>query len=179
MENQLTIILSVISALFGGGFVAIVNYINNKRNLDAEAKTRDAQVSKLEAETDRIRAEADKIRGNIEGVKSDQAKAGRDIEFQAKEIGWVKLLITLIMSDYERLHLQNLNSEAPFISEVKKGSTFEWELRHLLTLNLIERLPGKGMRTLFKQGECDVKQHLSITDRGRKYLKMLEEINSK
>ena len=178
MENQITIILSVISALFGGGFVAVVNYFNNKRNLDAEAKTRDAQVKKLEAETDRIRAEADKIRGNIEGVRSDQVKAGKDIAFQAKEIGWVKLLITLIMSDYERMHLQNLASEVPFISEVKKGSTFEWELRHLLTMDLVERLPGKGMRTLFGAGECNIKEHLSITERGRKYLKLLDEINS-
>jgi hypothetical protein len=178
MDNQLTIIVSVISALFGGGFVAIVNYVNNKRNLDSLAGTRDATVKKIKAETEQIRAETDRIRGNVEQVKSEQEKAERNIQFQAKEIGWIKALIRLLISDYERLHLQNLVLEKPFIAEVKPGSTFEWELRHLLTLNFIERLPGKGMRTLFKQGKCDIKEHLKITEQGLNYLKVLQEVEN-
>ena len=146
--------------------------------MDAEATTRDAQVKKLEAETDRIRAEADNIRGNIQVVKSEQEKTGSDLQLQAKEISWLKLIITLIISDYERMHLQNLASDEPFIAEVKEGSTFESELRHLLTLNLIERLPNKGMRSLFRQGRGEIKEHLSITEQGRKYLAMLKELNS-
>ena len=120
MENQLTIILSVISALFGGGFVAVVNYINNKRNLDSQAAMRDASVKKLEAEADRICAETDRIRGNVEQVKSGQKKAGKDIELQARQIGWIKVLIRSLISDYERMHLKNLLSEQPFLTEVKK-----------------------------------------------------------
>lgn len=178
MENQLTIILSVISALFGGGFVAIVNYISNKRSLDSQAATRDANVKKLEAEADRIRAETDRILGNVEQVKSEQEKAGKDIELQARQIGWIKVLIKSLISDYERMHLKNLLLEQPFLAEVEQGSTFDWELRHLLTLNLIERQPGSGMRTLFKQGTCDIKTHLKITEQGRKYLHVLEEINN-
>jgi hypothetical protein len=57
----------------------------------------------------------------------------REQQRQAKEITWVKLLVKLVISDYERMHLQNLAAEGPFISEVHQGSTFEWELRHLLS----------------------------------------------
>jgi hypothetical protein len=74
--------------------------------------------------------------------------------------------------------LKNLVSEQPFMADVKQGSTFDWELRHLLTLNLIERQPGSGMRTLFKQGTCDIKTYLKITEQGKKYLDVLEDINN-
>lgn len=95
----------------------------------------------------------------------------------AKEIALIKLVATLIVSDYERMHLQNLVSEEPFVAEVKPGSTFEWELRHLLTLKLVDRHPGKGMRTLLDQEKGNIKAHLFITELGRKYLKVLEEVN--
>jgi hypothetical protein len=75
------------------------------------------------------------------------------------------------------LLLQNLASEEPFVAEVKPGSTFEWELRHLLTLKLVDRHPGKGMRTLLDQRKDNIKAHLFITELGRKYLKVLEEAN--
>jgi hypothetical protein len=177
-DNQLTIIISIISALFGGGFVAIVNYVTTKRIIDADSDTRAATVEKLKAETEQIHAETDRIRGSVEQVKSEQEKAGKDIQSQAKEIDWIKTMIKLLISDYERLHLQNLVSEKPFIAEVKQGSTFEWELRHLLTLNFIDRLPHTGMRTLFKIGKCDIKEHLQITEQGRNYLKVLHEIEN-
>jgi hypothetical protein len=60
------------------------------------------------------------------------------------------------------------------IAEVKQGGTFEWELRHLLTLNFIARREGKGIRTLFRAGKCNLKDHLLITDRGQEYLAVLE-----
>lgn len=173
-----SIILPLISALFGGAFVALINYFKDKRRLGAEIGIRDAQVKKLEAETSKIRAETDSISGKIEGVKSEQLKTERDVKFQEKEIYWVKSLIALFMSDYERMFLQNIASDEPFDVEIESGSTFDWELRHLLTLNLLDRHPGKGMRSLIKQKKGNVKEHLYITERGRKYLKILEEANS-
>lgn len=163
MENYITIISSVISGVFGGGFVAVLNYMNSRRKLEAESATRSAEVEKLQAEAEKTRAETETIRGNM--------------EFQAQEIGWLKLVITLIISEHERKHLEYLVSDEPFVAEVKKGTTFDSELRHLLTLTFIERLPGKGMRSLYKSGTCNLKEHLSITDQGRKYLKMVSEIS--
>ena len=178
MENQLLIILPVISAFFGGGLVAIVNFLTNKKKIDSEEAQRRAQVEKLTAEADRIRAETENIRGNVEHVKSEQEKVEKDIELQAKEIIWIRSLTNLLISKYEYMHLQNLASDKPFTAEVKQGSTFEWELRHLLTLNLIERHPDTGMRALFRSGKCDIKKHLKIAERGWEYLKILGEINN-
>lgn len=83
----------------------------------------------------------------------------------------------LTMSDHERMHLQTLASDGPFVAKVNKGSALEWELRHLLTLTLAERLPGRGIRPLLNQGAVAIKRHLSINERGRKYLTVLEEVN--
>lgn len=174
MGEYTTVISSIVAGLFGGGLVALVNYLKFR----AEASTRDAQVEKLQAEAEQIRAETDRVRASMEVVESEQVKAGKDIEFQAKEIDWLKLVITLIVSDYERMHLKNLAADEHFVAEVKEGSTFESELRHLLTLNLIERLPGKGMRSLVGRGKVDIKESLVITEQGRRYLKMVEELNT-
>jgi hypothetical protein len=126
----------------------------------------------------------------VRGVLSKRLEEGAPFEFgwlklgeirkeqqrQAKEITWVKLLVKLVISDYERMHLQNLASAGPFIAEVHQGSTFEWELRHLLSLKLVERLPKKGVRSLISQGKGDIKAHLYISEQGKAYLKVLDEV---
>jgi len=110
------------------------------------------------------------------GIKFQFAKVKREQERQAQELAWIKLLIDLVFSDYERTHLRNLAAEGPFLADINKGSTFEWELRHLASLQLIDRLPGKGIGALFSQGgRCDVKEHLYITQKGLDYLKIVEE----
>jgi len=108
------------------------------------------------------------------GIKLAFSKVKREQERQAQELAWIKMLIMLIVSDYERTHLKSFAPDGPFMAET--NSSFEWELRHLLTLGLIERLPGKGMRSLFaSQGTHNIKDHLTITQRGREYLHLLEE----
>ena len=96
---------------------------------------------------------------------------------QANELDWVQSLAKLLVSDYERQHLDYFNGSEPFNGEVKPGSTFDWELRHLLTLNFIQRHHGKGMRSLFRSGKCNLKDHLFITERGRTYLNLLKRNN--
>ncbi len=95
---------------------------------------------------------------------------------QAKELEWIKTLISLVLSDYERMHLRSLSGELPFLADIKKNSTFEWELRHLTSLGLVGRHLGKGIGTLFSQeGRRDVKEHLFITTQGHQYLKIFDE----
>jgi len=101
------------------------------------------------------------------------------VTIQEKEIAWVKTLIRLVLSDSARTNLQRFAGDGPFMADIDPGSGFEWELRHLLSLQLIDRVPGKGMRTLFAHGgNQNVKEHLSITQRGRDYLRLFEEANS-
>ena len=98
------------------------------------------------------------------------------VKVQEKEIAWIKTLISLVTSDSQRTYLQKFASDAPFMADIDRGSGFEWELRHLLSLQLIDRVPGKGMRTLFAlSGTQNVKEHLIITQRGRDYLRLSEE----
>jgi membrane-bound ClpP family serine protease len=98
----------------------------------------------------------------------------REQESQAEELALLKLLVSLVLSEYERTHLRKLDSQGPFHAEVRRNSTFEWELRHLISLKLIDGYPGKGIGTLFSQeGQRDIKDHLFITERGREYLGVL------
>ena len=110
------------------------------------------------------------------GIKVKFNRVEEEQKRQARELDWIKLLITLTASDHERAHLHNLASDAPFIAEIRHNSTFEWELRHLTTLDFVGRQPGRGIRSLFaEEGSRDVKEHLIITQRGRDYLRIFEE----
>jgi hypothetical protein len=107
------------------------------------------------------------------------AKVQREQERQGRELEWIKFLIDLVVSEYERTHLRALAADGPFLARVKAGSTFEWELRHLLTLQLIDRHPNRGIRSLFAhEGRTNVKEHLFITERGRAYLRIVDEARS-
>ena len=112
------------------------------------------------------------LRAKLESVQDRQQR-------QSEEIEWIRLLVDLVVSDYERTHLRNLIAEGPFWADIRQNSTFEWELRHLLTLGLVDRHPEKGIRTLFHdEGRRDVKEHLFITERGKQYLQLLNRMKS-
>ena len=112
-------------------------------------------------------------------VRAQVRTQGERQERQSQEIEWIRLLVELVVSDYERMHLQNLASDGAFWADIRRNSTFEWELRHLLTLGLVDRHPERGIRSLFRdEGRRDVKEHLFITDRGKKYLQLLNQMQS-
>lgn len=115
------------------------------------------------------------------GVTEERAarklqEVAREQKRQAGDIGWItSVLVDLIVSNYERMHLAAFVSDDPFLADVYHGSSFEAELKHLLVSNLIDRHPGKGIRTLFsEEGKRDVKEHFFITERGRNYLRAYE-----
>lgn len=110
----------------------------------------------------------------------EAATAGPKQEREIGELwGWVKQLIYLVVSEYERAHLRALAADGAFMADVWTGSHFEGELRRLLSLQLVGRHPDHGIRSLFAhQGRTDVKKHLFITERGRRYLEMFDEAHS-
>ena len=63
-----------------------------------------------------------------------------------------------------------------FVSE-SMPSYFDTELRRLLGSGLIEALPGKGIDSLLNDGG-EVGDHFCITERGRAYVKLREEMES-
>jgi hypothetical protein len=113
------------------------------------------------------------VRAQLDTVQERQERHSQDIE-------WIiRLLVDLVVSDYERMHLRNLISDGAFWADIHRNSSFEWELRHLLTLGLVDRHPGRGIRSLFRdEGRRDVKEHLFITERGKKYLQLQNQMQS-
>ena len=110
------------------------------------------------------------------GIKVQFRQVKEEQERQARELEWIKKLIALALSEHERDHLLKLAADGPFSAETRHNSTFEWELRHLTTLDFVGRQRGKGIRTLFAtEGSKNVKEHLFITERGRDYLRIFEE----
>jgi hypothetical protein len=118
------------------------------------------------------------VAGSIAVAVLTQKLSGK-LKIQQREITWLKALIRLVVSDYERRHLRSLASAEPFIADVKSHSTFEWELRHLTSLGLVARHPGTGIGALFSQpGKRNIKDHLFITQHGRDYLRIVDEANA-
>jgi hypothetical protein len=125
----------------------------------------------------------DSIRKIIRDLGFSEEKASKRIQLvaeeqerQAHDLDWMKMLIELIVSEFERMHLRSLAADGPFWADIKPGSTFEWELRHLLTLRLVDRHQNKGIRSLFSEnGRRNVKDHFFITQRGIDYLRIFDE----
>jgi hypothetical protein len=98
---------------------------------------------------------------------------------QEAEITTLQFLVSNFVTRDEFKHLQALVSDKPFPFQ-KDASTpfFEKELRRLRAFNLIEGLPGKGVRSLLKHGG-DVKDHFRIAPVGVQYLELREKVDEK
>jgi hypothetical protein len=97
-------------------------------------------------------------------------------EKQKSDIDSLKFLVGHFVTDAELRHLNKLasNHSFPFVSG-PETSFFEKELRRLRSFGLIAGHPGKGVRSLMKHGG-DVKDHFYITEVGRKYLELRNEL---
>jgi hypothetical protein len=102
-----------------------------------------------------------RVTTQVRAVQDEQARQRADLD------GILRFLLQSFATEYEITHLKHLESGEPF--PFKKSDAFEKELRRLLSLGLLARRPGRGVRSLFEAGD-DVRNHLEITDRGRSYL---------
>ena len=102
-----------------------------------------------------------RVSTQVRAVQDEQARQRADID------GILRFLLQSFVTEYEHTHLKKLESREPFV--FNRSDTFEAELRRLLSLGLIARRPGRGIRSLFTAGD-DVHNHLEITERGRSYL---------
>ena len=105
-------------------------------------------------------------------LKSEQDKQKSDIDS-------LKFLVSHFVTDAEFRHLHKLAENHPFPFVLgPETSFFEKELRRLRSFGLIAGHPGKGVRSLMKDGG-DVKDHFCITEVGRKYLILRNDIENK
>jgi hypothetical protein len=110
-----------------------------------------------------------RVGAQVRAVQDEQARQRTDID------GILRFLLQSFATEYELTHLQKLASPEPFF--FNRSDSFEKELRRLLSLGLIARRPGRGVRSLFNAGD-DVHNHLEITERGRSYLAYSRQMQS-
>jgi hypothetical protein len=97
---------------------------------------------------------------------------------QQTEIESLKFLLSHFLTGHELTHPQKLERGSPFpFIRAPETSFFVAELRRLRALGMVLGRPGKGIRSLLTEGG-DVKEHFEITERGREYLKLRQEIDA-
>ena len=108
------------------------------------------------------------------GLNLEFRKIKEEQNIQREEIEDINFLLLHFIGDWEKIHLRKLNSSDQFT--YKFTTSFEEELRRLLALKLIERHPGKGIRSAKKdkRENNNLKEHFYITDQGKDYLKRIE-----
>lgn len=107
-----------------------------------------------------------------------QDRQGLLQEEQANEIRQLRFLVSNFASPAEFKHLTKLDSGEPF-PVIKDGTYgfFKEELHRLRELQLIEGQPGKGLRSMDREGG-DVKDHFKITDNGKELLSWQAKVHT-
>lgn len=91
-----------------------------------------------------------------------------------REIDYIKFIFTNFLTKWEVDHLNNLLKDQFIFT---RSEAFDQELRRLRAIGFIEPAgPDKGIRSMNADHSRDVKNHFRITDRGKMYLKLLEDM---
>jgi hypothetical protein len=118
--------------------------------------------------------------GQIREVAAEQQRQAEDIKHQAQDISVIKLILNLVLPRVERWHLNGLaKDENTFLVRVTKdiSKSFESELRHLISLGLVERQPNKHLSKFFQEEGEDrnLAEYLKITPNGREYIEIYHQ----
>lgn len=91
----------------------------------------------------------------------------REQDRQRGEIDALTFLVRNFVTEFELVHLKKLAAGDPF--PFSPSGTFETEIRRLISMGLIRRRPGRGIRSMLAASD-DARNHVEITDEGRNYL---------
>ncbi|MFC1596713.1 hypothetical protein ACFL5Q_02090 [Planctomycetota bacterium] len=109
------------------------------------------------------------LREKVEKVETEQ---NRQREIMKK----LSFLVKQAVTEKELAHLRKLGTGEDFpFQKDNTTSFFEAELRRLRAGKLIAGQKGKGIRTMLNEGG-QVHDHFFITDRGKEYLKLRDEV---
>jgi len=119
----------------------------------------------------------------IDAVQQEQKKQQSDIETQRSQIKAIYILLDRLVTGYELDHLNRLQDPEPFeVNRDKTPPPFLNELRHLLVLRFLERKKGKTVQGLWNQlkvqGRVDVKDYVFISDAGKEYLTLRQDLET-
>jgi hypothetical protein len=98
----------------------------------------------------------------------------KDIKNISNELSYLKFLFANFLTPHEIQHLRNLTNDR---FHFNKSESFDQELRRLRALGFLEPIgPDKGIRSMNADPSRDVKNHFRITERGRTYLQLLDDM---
>ncbi len=94
------------------------------------------------------------------------------------ELAKLRFLAAYHVTEHEREYLGKLAHGEPFVFvRESMPAYFDTELRRLLGNGLIDALPGKGVDSLLRDAG-EVREHFCISERGRAYVRLREELES-
>jgi hypothetical protein len=119
--------------------------------------------------------EFNRVKERQEEQESKIAELIREVQKrQTEDINFLRVLVVnTSIQEYGIQHLRNLMSPEPVPYQPNPG--LESNLHRLLESGLIERKPGKGIRTLMREFG-DIKDHFQITESGRRTLSAWEHV---
>jgi hypothetical protein len=161
------LVVPLVSALFGGVIVALLNYYLNKKAVEAGIKRTEAETERIRVETRLLEVKVDQ---EIERVEVKQTQQGQDIKL-------LRFFIANFIGRFELMHLEGLEKGRPYPFD-RVRPEFEQELVRLRSFGLIEHFDGKGIVAMQREGKGDLNDHFRITDLGREYLKLRRQIEN-
>jgi hypothetical protein len=106
------------------------------------------------------------------GLRVTMRQVVRRQEDQERLLTAMIFLVTHFVSSYELDHLRKLRSGGPF--PYQRTTAFTAELRRLIGVGLIERQEERTLGGMAEQG--DLRDHLRITDDGRRFLDLYDDL---
>jgi hypothetical protein len=118
---------------------------------------------------------------HIQRLESRQDRNEQELSRQQAEIRALQVSLQGIVTKYELEKLKGLIGEPPFL--VRYSVDMLTELKHLRAMGLIMNRSGTGLRTIEQryrgsQEEFDLCEHFYITEHGREYVKLRDEVAS-
>jgi hypothetical protein len=113
-------------------------------------------------------------RFKLAGFELELEKIKRSQELQQDQLEAIKLLLPLVLQKAETVHLLNLHQAKT--TNYAGSEAVRWELRHLATLELIDRIEGKRIQDLKDNLKFDLADQVRLTPFGLSLAEKLEAI---
>lgn len=164
-------IIALISALFGGTIVALINYVLTKKRSAAE-------IDKIKAETKETLLKAEILEADVRSLRSaQQQQDGAIEELETFKKDMLEKLLAFSMAGFIYGHLQTLyfakRNQKPMIYD-HIGQTVRREIQFLTDNGYIKHVSQDELRA-----ETDLSQRLDLTPAGEWYVELREAMEGR
>jgi len=129
----------------------------------------------------------DRLLKRVRELGVSDRKAGRHLaaitdrqDAMESQVKILRLLTSGLLTSPEKDHMRGLTSDGKFM--VWFHNDMMSELKHLDALRYVLPHPGRGLNDIYerdgKAQEFDLKQYVYVTDAGKEYLRLLEQLSA-